>query len=207
MSRVRSFKLHRNYRLDFEHLKAWRLQIHQKMLGKSRETSRETYRLLGCLMMLSNGKNCTETKFPILKTSVNSLKIVILNELFVLINSIAINFHEIFSKTAVNLTNSIMALRGASKLFAMRRIQSVPVALYHANVSAKFYYEILFSSVVMREISRNCAALSKSTIFDNFRSSSTTRTQEMSARWIRRIKMLEPASSALQLAAMWWNFR
>ncbi|CRK92153.1 CLUMA_CG005738, isoform A [Clunio marinus] len=27
-----------------------------------------------------------------------------------------------------------MALRGASKLFALRRIQSVPVALYHENV-------------------------------------------------------------------------
>lgn len=28
-----------------------------------------------------------------------------------------------------------MALRGASKLFALRRFQSVPVALYHENVS------------------------------------------------------------------------
>lgn len=59
----------------------------------------------------------------------------------------------------------------------------------------------------MREISRNCATLSKTTIFGNFRSSSITKTQEMSAQWTRRIKMLEPASSALQLVAMWWNFR
>ena len=71
-----------------------------------------------------------------------------------------------------------MAMFRASTSFLLRRVQSVPVALYHENVSLEFLFETatLISPILKINPSKR---------FWN-----TTRIPEMLAPWTRRTKML-----------------
>lgn len=84
-----------------------------------------------------------------------------------------------------------MALRNVSKLFALRRVQSVPAALYHENVSWNYFLKLM--------------KLTSAKIFIRFWN--IMRIPVTSDRSTRRTKMLEPALLELQLAVMLWNFR